>query len=200
MAQEVWTPMHGGTYPGRALPTQRGPAIAALVALLVGGAIATGIWWLTDNDVDLLPEPATKVIVTQPVEPGAGTAAKDEGAVAAAVGGAYLSAVPQRSTGYPAPDRTAADAPTSQGITRAAARAKAGSAYGTSQYRVDPSTGFATAPPVKDYSRNGATGDYAHGPLPPAQTGTRSDGDAGGGSSLPPSQYESRGGDPSRPN
>jgi hypothetical protein len=49
--------------------------------------------------------------------------------------------------------------------------------YGTSQYRVNPFTG--QAEPV---------------------FGSRADGASDAGSSHPPSQYESRGGDPSRPN
>jgi hypothetical protein len=78
-------------YPEGALPApvSRAPIIAALVALLVGGAIATGIWWLTDNDVDVFPTD-TKVIVTQPVEPSEGTAAKNEAGTAAAVGGSEV--------------------------------------------------------------------------------------------------------------
>ncbi len=94
--------MQESTYPGgtAALPAapSKKPIVAALVALIVGGAAATGVWWLTDNDVDILPEPATKVIVTQPVEPGAGTAAKDEAAIAAAVGGSGMEVNP--STGH----------------------------------------------------------------------------------------------------
>jgi hypothetical protein len=64
--------------------------VAALVALLVGGAVATGIWWLTDNDVDILPDPATHVIVSPSVETGAGVAAKNEAGVAAAVGSGLI--------------------------------------------------------------------------------------------------------------
>jgi hypothetical protein len=82
----------------------RTPVVAAIAALLVGGAIATGVWWLTDNDVNILPQPepaATKVIVSQPVEPGAGTAVKDEAAVAAAISGTSRVDV-NPSTGYPA--------------------------------------------------------------------------------------------------
>jgi hypothetical protein len=62
--------------------------VAALVALLVGGAIATGVWWLTDNDVDLLPDPATHVIVADtPIAPTGAVAAKNEAGVAAAISG-----------------------------------------------------------------------------------------------------------------
>jgi hypothetical protein len=62
--------------------------VAALVALLVGGAIATGVWWLTDNDVDLLPDPATHVIVADtPIAPTGAVAAKNETGVAAAISG-----------------------------------------------------------------------------------------------------------------
>jgi hypothetical protein len=94
--------MQGSTYPEGALPApvSRTPIVAALLALLVGGAIATGVWWLTDNDVNVLPEPATetKVIVAQPAAPGSGTAAKDEAKVAAAVGGTKMAVDP--STGF----------------------------------------------------------------------------------------------------
>jgi hypothetical protein len=108
--------------------------VAALVALLVGGAIATGVWWLTDNDVDLLPDPATRVIVADtPTTPSDGVMAKNEAGVAAAVGN-------------PA---THADSPTSS---------LSGLDGSASQYSG-----------VKDYDKNGATGDYAHGPLPPDQ-------------------------------
>jgi hypothetical protein len=98
-AQEVVAPMQGGNYPGGALPApiSRTPVVAALVALVVGAAAATGIWWLTDNDVSILPEPATKVIVAQPGEPGAGAAAKNEAGVAAAVSGSSVAVDP--STG-----------------------------------------------------------------------------------------------------
>ena len=66
----------------------RKPIAAALVALIAGGAIATGVWWLTDNDVDILPQPdsVTRVIVSPSVEPGSGTVAKNEAQTAAAVG------------------------------------------------------------------------------------------------------------------
>jgi hypothetical protein len=113
---------------GTAVPTvapSRNAIVAALVALLVGGAIATGIWWLTDNDVDILPEPATttKVIVSPSVEPGAGTAVKNEAAVAAVIGSSQLPA-----------SRTDTNAPTSSlsGLPPAA------------QYDVNPSSGQAT--------------------------------------------------------
>jgi hypothetical protein len=103
--------MEGSTYPEGALPApvSRTPIVAAPVALLIGGAIATGVWWLTDNDVNVLPEPetATKVIVAQPGTAGQGTAAKDEAKTAAAIAGL-----------------SAADAP--------------GARYGTSQYRELP--------------------------------------------------------------
>jgi hypothetical protein len=84
------------------VPSQA-PVVAAIAALLIGGAIATGAWWLTDNDVNLLPEsdPATRVITTQPVAPGAGTAAKNEAGVAAAISGTSRVDV-NPSTGYPA--------------------------------------------------------------------------------------------------
>jgi hypothetical protein len=96
----------------------RTPVVAAIAALLIGGAIATGVWWLTDNDVNLLPEsePATRVIVTQPVEPGAGTATKNEAGVAAAISGPVAG---------------------ESGLS-------AGQHHGTTVYRVNPSTGYAS--------------------------------------------------------
>jgi hypothetical protein len=121
----------------------RTPVVAAIAALLLGGAIATGVWWLTDNDVNLLPEsdPATRVIVTQPVAPGAGTAAKNEAGVAAAIGG--LPAEP--GAGTAAKDE-------------AGTAAAVGSQYSTSQYRaeVNPSTGYPAYPsPSLDSSQRG---------------------------------------------
>jgi hypothetical protein len=122
----------------------RAPVVAAIAALLVGGAIATGVWWLTDNDVNILPEsePATRVIVTQPVQPGAGTAAKDEAGVAAAVGGV---AVVEPGAGTAAKDE-------------AGAAAAVGSLYGTSQYRaeVNPSTGYPAYPTPESENGPGA--------------------------------------------
>jgi hypothetical protein len=130
--------MQEPTYPGgtAALPAapSKKPIVAALVALLVGGAIATGVWWLTDNDVDVLPDPATRVIVADtPTTPSDGVMAKNEAGVAAAVGS-------------PA---TRADSPTSSlsGVDGSA-----------SQYSG-----------VKDYSKNGATGDYPTGQAPTGQ-------------------------------
>jgi hypothetical protein len=95
----------------------------------VGGAIATGVWWLTDNDVNILPEsePVTRVIVTQPVQPGAGTAAKNEAGVAAAISGLAV----EPGAGTAAKDE-------------AGTAAAVGSLYGTAQYRVNPSTGYAS--------------------------------------------------------
>jgi hypothetical protein len=111
----------------------RTPVVAAIAALLVGGAIASGVWWLTDNDVSILPEsePATRVIVAQPVEPGAGTAAKNEAGVAAAVSGLAV----EPGAGTAAKD----EAGTASAV---------GSLYGTSQYRaeVNPSTGYPAYP------------------------------------------------------
>jgi hypothetical protein len=123
----------------------RTPVVAAIAALLVGGAIATGVWWLTDNDVNILPqsEPATRVIVTQPVQPGAGTAAKNEAGVAAAVGG--LAVQPGAGTAAKNESGTAA---------------AVGSQYGTSQYRVNPSTGYASpASPLSSYGYPSPTPD-----------------------------------------
>jgi hypothetical protein len=84
--------MQESTYPSgtAALPAapSKKPIVAALVALIVGGAAATGVWWLTDNDVDLLPDPATRVIVADtPVAPIGEVAVKNEAGVAAAISG-----------------------------------------------------------------------------------------------------------------
>ena len=121
--------MQGGTYPGGALPapTSRTPIIAALIALVVGGAIATGIWWLTDNDVSLLPEAdtATKVIVAQPGTAGAGTAVKDEASVAATLGGNAIAVNPSTGQAVVTKDEAATAA-----------------AIGNGKVEVDPSTGF----------------------------------------------------------
>jgi hypothetical protein len=91
--------------------------------------------------VNILPEsePVTRVIVTQPVQPGAGTASKDEAAVAAAIS-------------EPVPGG---------GLS-------VGQQYGTSQYRVDPSTGYATsASPLSSYAYPSPTPDTSrNGPGP----------------------------------
>jgi hypothetical protein len=60
--------------------------VAPLVALVIGAGAATGAYALLDNDGSSSASGTTKVIVTEPVQPGSGTAAKDEAAVAAAVG------------------------------------------------------------------------------------------------------------------
>jgi hypothetical protein len=127
------TPTHAEV-PHPHLPS-RTPVVAAIAALLVGGAIASGVWWLTDNDVNILPEsePVTKVIVTQPVEPGAGTATKNEAGVAAAISG------PVANEG---------------GLS-------AGQLYGTSQYRIEvnPSTGYPAYPTPDSPNGPGARSD-----------------------------------------
>ena len=125
----------------------RTPVVAAIAALLIGGAIATGVWWLTDNDVSILPEsePVTRVIVAQPIQPGAGTAAKNEAGVAAAVGGL--------AAGEPGAGTAAKD--------EAGAAAAVGSLYGTSQYRVEvnPSTGYPAYPTPESQNGPGARSD-----------------------------------------
>jgi hypothetical protein len=70
------------------LPTLPSPRtmVAPLVALVIGAGAATGAYALLDNDGSSSASGTTKVIVTEPVQPGSGTAAKDEAAVAAAVG------------------------------------------------------------------------------------------------------------------
>jgi hypothetical protein len=95
-------PTHAGV--SHPLPSRR-PVVAAIAALLIGGATATAVWWLTDNEVNVLPEsePVTRVIVTQPVEPGAGTAANNEAGVAAAVGGLPVAQPLDRLPRYPTP-------------------------------------------------------------------------------------------------
>jgi hypothetical protein len=115
--------MQGSTYPEGALPApvSRTPIVAAIVALVVGGAIATGIWWLTDNDVDVLSEPATKVIVAEPGVPSEGVMAKDEARTAAMISGSAITVNP--STGF-ASDQT----------------------FGTSQYRSGVNEGTADGP------------------------------------------------------
>jgi hypothetical protein len=98
-----------GTVALPAAPSKK-PIIAAIAALLVGGAIATGIWWLTDNDVDILPEPATHVIVSPSVETGAGVAAKNEAGVAAAVGTSQYRVNPSTGQAFPGLSQQAHDA------------------------------------------------------------------------------------------
>jgi hypothetical protein len=124
----------------------RTPVVAAIAALLIGGAIATGVWWLTDNDVSILPEsePVTRVIVAQPVEPGAGTAAKNEAGVAAAVSGLAV----EPTTGTAAKDE-------------AGTAAAVGSQYGTSQYRaeVNPSPDYPAYPTPESQNGPGARTD-----------------------------------------
>jgi hypothetical protein len=134
-------------------PPSRAPVVGAILALLVGGAIATAVWWLTDNDVDLSPDPVTHVIVADtPVAPTGAVAAKNEAGVAAAVGGGLV----QERYGAQATNREESPTSSLSGVD--------GSAQ---QYSG-----------VKDYSKNGATGDYAYGPLPPAGpvNSARSDG------------------------
>jgi hypothetical protein len=145
--------MHEGVYPdsSASLPApflSRRPIIAALVALVVGGAIATGVWWLTDNDADVLPQAATetRVIVAQPAEPGEGTAAKNEAGVAAAVGNQSVTA----GEGTAAKDE-------------AGTAASVGSRYGTSQYRpsVTDSTEPSRATPYTELPEGQASGALA---------------------------------------
>jgi hypothetical protein len=110
----------------------RKPIAAALVALIAGGAIATGVWWLTDNDVDILPQPdsVTRVIVSPSVEPGSGTVAKNEAQTAAAVG----VSPPVIATG------------TGTAVKNEAGSAAAiGSQHGTSQYHAGVAAGAGTA-------------------------------------------------------
>jgi hypothetical protein len=68
-----------------ALPSPR-TMVAPLVALVIGAGAATGAYALLDDDGASAASGTTKVIVAEPVQTGSGTAAKDEAAVAAAVG------------------------------------------------------------------------------------------------------------------
>jgi hypothetical protein len=111
--------MHQEAYPLRPAPFLSRRSIAtAVVALVVGAGAAVGIYTLVDDDA----QPASRVIVTTPVTPGEGTAAKNEAGMAAAIAGGY---------GYDADGQYGAD----------------GQRYGTSQYRVNPSTGQASPYP-----------------------------------------------------
>jgi hypothetical protein len=70
-----------GTLAQPRLPSLRWPIIGGLLALLIGGAIATGIYLLTDDDAVVSADPS--VVVVGP--PSKGVMAKDEATVAAAV-------------------------------------------------------------------------------------------------------------------
>src|SRR5215207_1776659 len=86
--------MQESTYPAGAVALPRAPSkkpiVAALVALLVGAGITAGVFLLTDGDTTT----TTRTIVSTPVSPGAGTAAKNEAAVAASVGSPPRTIVP----------------------------------------------------------------------------------------------------------
>jgi hypothetical protein len=110
-----------------ALPSAR-TMLAPIVALVIGAAAATGAYALLDDDNSGSQQPATRVIVAEPpAQPSAGVRAKDEAAVAAAVG------TPAVGAGTAAKDEAAVAAAIGDGAS-------------------------------KDYSKNGATGDYAPKP------------------------------------
>jgi hypothetical protein len=129
--------MQESAYPAGAVALPRAPSRTPIIAAIVALLVGAGITAGAFLLTDGDTTTTTRTIVSTPVSPGEGTALKDEAATAAAVG--KPAPVPQTLGGQ--------------------------EQYGTSQYRVDPSTGFAT----KDYSQNGATGDIQ----PPA---TRYDG------------------------
>jgi len=91
--------MQESTYPAGAVALPRAPSkkpiVAALVALLVGAGITAGVFLLTDGDTTT----TTRTIVSTPVSPGAGTAAKNEAAVAASVGSPGFAS-PESATRY----------------------------------------------------------------------------------------------------
>jgi hypothetical protein len=118
--------------------------IAAIAALVIGGAIATGVWWLTDNDVDILPEAdtATRVIVSSPVEPGSGTIAKDEARLAAAIG--VAPAVAATGEGTATKDEAGSAAAITVNPSTGQATITKGKASEGESVTVNPSTGQAT--------------------------------------------------------
>jgi hypothetical protein len=122
----------------------RTPIIAAIAALVIGGAIATGVWWLTDNDVDILPEAdtATRVIVSSPVEPGSGTIAKDEARLAAAIG--VAPAVAATGEGTATKDEAGSAAAITVNPSTGQATITKGKASEGESVTVNPSTGQAT--------------------------------------------------------
>jgi hypothetical protein len=62
------------------------PSPRTMVAIVIGAGAATGIYALLDDDSAGSVASTTRVIVAEPAQPGAGAAAKDEAAVAAAIG------------------------------------------------------------------------------------------------------------------
>jgi hypothetical protein len=105
------------THPGVVLPApgllSRNTILALLVALLIGAGLAVGTYAVLDDEATVEP----RVIVSTPVTPGEGTAAKNEAATAVAV-----AAAPVVSAGTAAKDE-------------AATAASVGQQYGTAQYR-----------------------------------------------------------------
>jgi hypothetical protein len=63
--------------------------LVPVVALAIGAAGAVGVYSVLDEtDVSVQP---TRVVVTEPVQPGAGTSAKNEAGAAAAVAGSPVT-------------------------------------------------------------------------------------------------------------
>lgn len=138
--------MHQEAYPLRTPFLSRRSIATAAVALVVGAGAAVGIYALVDDDATVA-EPATRVIVSTPVAPGEGTAAKNEAGVAAAVGeGANPSSRTHPPSGegsiYVNPS-TGQAAPATSGhpSTGEGAASQQYLSSPSSQYRVNPSTG-----------------------------------------------------------
>jgi predicted anti-sigma-YlaC factor YlaD len=79
--------MEGSAYPAprRAELPRKPMIVAGLASLVLGFAAATTVGMMIDEDATTTTK--TRVIVSEPVATGEGVAAKDEAAVAAAIGG-----------------------------------------------------------------------------------------------------------------
>jgi hypothetical protein len=154
----------------------RTPIIAAIAALVVGGAIATGVWWLTDNDVDILPQAdsATRVIVSPTVQPGAGTAVKNEAVTAAAVGVAPVNA----------PGTDVAPGSGTAAKNEAGAAAAVGTQYGTSQYRAEAGAGTAAKDEAGSAAAIGLKGSKAQDVNPSTGQATPAERQSGPGANT----------------
>ena len=116
------------------LPTLPSPRamVVPVVALVIGAGAATGAYALLDDDGSGPAPSTTKVIVAEPVQPGAGVAAKDEAAVAAAI---------SNSSARPATevkDEAAIAAAVGQANHHGEFSGSTASQYGTSQHRLAP--------------------------------------------------------------
>jgi hypothetical protein len=70
------------------LPSTR-DLLVPVVALAIGAAGAVGIYSaLDETDVSVQP---TRVVISEPVQPGAGTSAKNEAGTASAIGGTQVN-------------------------------------------------------------------------------------------------------------